>query len=287
VRVGRDKNSRLGSGRVSRTSAPTTQVEIGRYPRPVELLAEGRMAEVFAYGDGRVVKLDRPEWSGVSLFESDVLLKVAGAGLPVARSHGVVTIDDRCGVILDRIDGGSLLAALLGSSVPQAESWAERFATLGTTINRTVIDGLPPLIDRLRSEIAQSGLAGSEQRQLVDLLDGLDGGPDGVCHFDFHPDNVLVGGPGWVVIDWLTVASGPSAADLARTLVIYGRWTDSPIIEFMRAVRRHGAAQRGLRDDTLDAWVRVVAGARLAEGFDGEYARWLTGVARGEVALYR
>ena len=28
----------------------------------MELLAEGRMAEVFAYEDGTVVKLDRPEW---------------------------------------------------------------------------------------------------------------------------------------------------------------------------------------------------------------------------------
>ena len=31
----------------------------------MELVAEGRLAEVFAYGYGLVVKLDRPEWSGL------------------------------------------------------------------------------------------------------------------------------------------------------------------------------------------------------------------------------
>ena len=39
----------------------------------MELLASGRMAEVFAWGDGRVLKLDRPEWSGIAAVEAAVL----------------------------------------------------------------------------------------------------------------------------------------------------------------------------------------------------------------------
>ena len=53
--------------------------------RRMELLAEGRTAEVFAYGAGRVLKLDRPEWNGLSAFEATVLDLLADAGLPVAR----------------------------------------------------------------------------------------------------------------------------------------------------------------------------------------------------------
>jgi hypothetical protein len=34
-----------------------------------------------------------------------------------------------------------------------------------------------------------------------------------------------------------------------------------------------------------DAWVRVVAGARLAEGFGGAYADWLRAVAAGAIRL--
>jgi aminoglycoside phosphotransferase (APT) family kinase protein len=244
------------------------------------------MAEVYAYGQGRVVKLDRPDWSGVSAFESDVLVRLADAGLPVARSHGVVTIDDRCGVILDRVNGRSLLWDLLESSVDAAGALAERFAVLQMSINSTVIDGLPDLVDRLRGEIEQSSLADELKRQLTELLTQLDDGRRGVCHFDFHPDNVLVGADGWVVIDWLTVASGPPVADLARTLLIWGQWADSPILDFMRSVRRHGLARHDVDGDVCDAWVRVAAGARLAEGFEDEYAAWLRSVAEGSVRLF-
>ena len=88
------------------------------------------------------------------------------------------------------------------------------------------------------------------------------------------------------MIDWLTVAAGPPAADLARTLVLWGRWSTEPVVTFLRAVRRVGSATRGLDDDRLDAWVRVAAAARLAEGFEGEEAAWLSLVAGGSVRLF-
>jgi hypothetical protein len=42
------------------------------------------------------------------------------------------------------------------------------------------------------------------------------------------------------------VAAGPSAADLARTLVLCGRWSMEPLATFVRAMRREGLAARGL-----------------------------------------
>lgn len=252
----------------------------------VELLAEGRLAQVFAYDEGRVIKLDRAEWSGVSVFESDVLIKLAEAGLPVARSYGTTMVEDRCGMILDRVDGRSLRWELLESSVPEAEEMAERFAALQLQINSREVGGLPDLVDRLRGEIEQGPLPGELREELVSLLAQLDDGRRGVCHFDFHPDNVLVAPDGWVVIDWLTVASGPPVADLARSLVLWGRWTDSPIVEFMRAFRSSSLEERGIDAAVCDAWTRVVAGARLAEGFDEDYARWLVSVAEGGTSLF-
>ena len=122
--------------------------------------------------------------------------------------------------------------------------------------------------------------------ELLGLLAGLDDGGRGVCHYDFHPANVLVGPNGWVVIDWLTVAAGPPSADLARTLVLWGRQTGEPVVTFLRAVRRSGRERRGLGDDAVDGWVRIAAGARLAEGFEGEEASWLGQVAAGAVRLF-
>ncbi len=251
----------------------------------MELLAEGRTAEVFAYGEGLVLKLDRPDWNGLSLFESDVLETLADAGLPVARPHGTVTVGGRSGVILSRVEGPTLLDVLTGSDPVEAEELARRFAALQLEINGVMVGGLPDLVSRLRGEI-EASVDGALRTELLALLDDLDDGGHGVCHYDFHPLNVLVGADGWFVVDWLTVAAGPPAADLARTLVLWGRWTTEPVVSFLRAIRRIGRRDRGLTDDALDAWVRVSAAARLAEGFVGEDAAWLLRVARGSVRLF-
>jgi Ser/Thr protein kinase RdoA (MazF antagonist) len=252
----------------------------------VELLAEGRTAEVFAYGEGRVLKLDRPDWNGLSVFEETVLAGLADAGLPVARPHGTVTVDGRSGLVLDRVEGPSLLEVISTSSPEVVDRLAGHFAELQVRCNGATIAGLPDLVSRLRTEIEASVPDGALQAELVALLGALDDGGRGVCHYDFHPLNVLVGRDGWVVIDWITVAAGPSAADLARTLVLWGRRPTRPVRRFLRAVRRQGQTRRGLGDDALDGWVRVAAAARVAEGFEGEERAWLLGVAGGAERLF-
>ncbi len=251
-----------------------------------ELLAEGRTAEVFAYGEGTVLKLDRPDWNGLALFEAGVLSGLADAGLPVARPHGTVTVEGRSGVILDRVAGPSLHEVLGGSSADEAEELAERFAALQLECNAITVEGLPDLVPRLRGEIEAFVADDALRAELLGLLAALDDGGRGICHYDLHPGNVLVGPDGWVVIDWLTVAAGPPAADLARTLVLWGQHSSQPVVTFLRAVRRIGRERRGLDDGALDAWVRVAAAARLAEGFEGEEAAWLERVAAGSVRLF-
>jgi hypothetical protein len=97
---------------------------------------------------------------------------------------------------------------------------------------------------------------------------------------------VLAAPRGWVVIDWVTVAAGPSAADLARTLVLWGQRSTGPLGRFLHVVRREGQLRRGLAGDRLDDWVRVVAGARVAEGFEDAESAWLLRVAAGGERLF-
>ena len=211
------------------------------------MLAEGRNAEVFAYGDGRVLKLDRPEWTGLSPFEGEMLELLAGAGLPVARSHGAVTVDGRSGIVLDRIDGVPLSEVLAAAEGAEVEQLAERFVELQWRLNAPRCPGsrrwsrvfgsssTPPSTTPASAPSCWPGSMSSTTARWV------------VLHYDFHPDNVLVTPEDrWVVIDWLTVAAGPAPADLARTLVLWGQRTTDPMATFMRAVRRLGADQHGL-----------------------------------------
>ena len=218
-----------------------------QYSSGVELLAAGRMAEVFVIDDERVVKLDRLEWNGVSALESDAITRVAENGLPVARSHGVITVDGRCGVVLDRLYGPSLHQVVIESAPVDIDSLAEQFAALHASINAAVIGGLPDLVDRLRGEVERSGLPSQLVGELSALLTHLDDGTRRVCHYDFHPDNVIVTVAGWIVIDWLGVASGPPLADLARTLLLGAQVADARLSEIHpnASTARFAAARRG------------------------------------------
>jgi len=260
----------------------SSRVAPAGYARSVHLLAAGRNAEVYAYGEGRVLKLDRPDWNGLSDFENEMLELLAAAGLPVARPYGTVVIEGRHGVVLERIDGVPLSASLQAASGAEVDVMAQRFVDLQVLINTATVEGLPALLPRLRTELETTVTEDTQRAELLGQLETHHDETLGVVHYDLHPDNVLVTPEDhWVVIDWLTVAAGPATADLARTLVLRGRHSAEPMVRFLQTVRRAGTARRGIDDDTLDAWIRIVAAARLNEGFDGAEAAWLAEVASG------
>jgi hypothetical protein len=246
----------------------------------MELLAYGRTAEVFAWGDGRVLKLDRLEWNGLASLEASALAMISAAGVPAPRAHQELVVDERCGVVLDRIDGPLLSHVIAGED--ELDSLALHFSDLHCSLNEFVVAGLPDLVVGLAQGIRSSGLALSVVQELLAVLEDLDDGRRTLCHYDLHPGNVIVTQDRWVVIDWLTAASGPPDADLARTLVLDPPGESSSTGRFMLEAMRQGLQARGLAMSRLEGWIRVVAGARLAEGFGGEHTRTLTALASGD-----
>jgi Ser/Thr protein kinase RdoA (MazF antagonist) len=245
----------------------------------VELIASGRTAEVFARDDGRVLKLDRPEWNGLAAMEASALAIVTAAGVPAPKPYEMVMVGDRHGLVLERVDGPILTDVIEAAS--DVDALAVTWTAMHTALNGRTVDGLPDLVTGLVNSLRTSGLGTALVEELLVVLADLDDGRRVLCHFDLHPGNVIVGRDGWVVIDWMTASSGPSAADFARTLLLDPPNPSSGQVQFGAAVRRLGMQARGLDDTRLNAWLRVVAAARLAEGFDGEHADYLTAVAAG------
>jgi hypothetical protein len=238
------------------------------------------MAEVFAWADGRVLKLDRPEWNGVAALEAAVLATVTDAGAPAPRPYENIVVDGRHGVVMDRVDGSILsdVLAVAADVEPLAATWTVMHGAL----NALIVNGLPNLVASIADGIAASGLEPGLRQELLELLTKIDDGERALCHFDLHPGNVIVGPQGWVIIDWLTASAGPSIADFARTLVLRPPGPDSAQARFMACVLQAGVAARGLDRDRLDAWIRVIAAARISEGFTGADARALAALARGD-----
>ena len=183
-------------------------------------LARGNTAEIRALGNGRVCKLyDDPEAVESARYEARATRLANDAGLPVPAVDGVATVDGRPGVVLERVDGPSLLDDLEGRPWTLA-SGARTLADLHARIHGRRAPDLPPLTDRLRARIERaSDVSAAVRERALAVLASLPD-DDRLLHGDLHPGNVLLGERGPVVIDWLDASAGPPAADVARTRLL-------------------------------------------------------------------
>jgi aminoglycoside phosphotransferase (APT) family kinase protein len=258
-------------------------------------LGGGREAEVFAWEEGRALRLARdPDRAPRVRREALALSTAHRAGAPVPAVYEHVTVEGRPGVIVDRIDGEDLLTRLgrrpwLVRSVGRAcGSMHARLHDLRAP------DELPSLNDELRSRL-ESDLVPADVRDAA--LADLERLPDGdrLCHGDFHPANVLGARGGPMVIDWTLAARGDPAADVARTrLMLLGGAVpdDAPLLlrRLDRIGRRllFGAYLRGYRSVRppdlvlVNRWEFVCLAARLAEGIDAERAGLLANARETE-----
>ena len=74
-----------------------------------DLIARGNTSDVWRWTPTTVVKVLRPDiprhWTGL---EADITRAVYEAGLPAPATDGVVEVEGRPGVVLERIDGASM-----------------------------------------------------------------------------------------------------------------------------------------------------------------------------------
>jgi Ser/Thr protein kinase RdoA (MazF antagonist) len=242
--------------------------------RPGPLLATGVSAQIHACGEGRVLKLYRTGLPA-SLPETERARTEAAraAGAPAPQALGTLEIDGRHGLVLERIDGPTMLEAIVAR--PQAlDAFAQTLAQLHAAMHALPGGALPPLRGRLAERIARAdALPPALRTHLASLLDRLPDG-DALCHGDFHPGNVLLSTDGARVIDWYDAACGASEADVARTLLLIRHaripgWPEAAPAALRGALAaafaRYYGALRPVDAGRLAQWTALVAAARLAE----------------------
>lgn len=247
------------------------------------MIAQGRTAELFAWGDGQVLKLFRQDFPVESVrYEADVASMAYEAGLTVPAVGDIVHLDGRTGILYERIEGPSLRKTI--EARPWALLWAvDRFVSLQVAMHERACPQLPSQRERMVDKIQNAPhLAAETKAQILQVLSHL---PDGhvVCHGDYHPDNLLVSSRGLIVIDWMDATHGNPLADVARTLLLL-RHGDLPpdtsalgrrVIGFVRgaftaAYLRRYCRLRSVSQEQIDAWMLPVTAARLSEQIPGE-----------------
>ena len=250
------------------------------------IIARGRTAEVLAWGDGQVLKLFN-NGMPMDLIEREVRAArlVSAADLPTPKLLGEQTLDGRCGLIYERVAGVSLLA-MLGTRPWFCVRYARQFAELQAAIHRQRGAGLPPLKAGLEYTIRGiEGLPQTLKEAALEMLARLSDG-ETLCHLDFHPDQVMMTATGLIVLDWMTACAGQPAADVARTTVLLrfgpvldASWLMQQVVNLLRGIFFRAYLHHYLELNptvtaaAIDAWLPVVAEARLAEGIPGEKDR--------------
>jgi aminoglycoside phosphotransferase (APT) family kinase protein len=246
------------------------------------LIAKGRTAEVYSWGDSQVLKLFY-NWCPAEWVEREARVAevISGTAVPSPRFFGRVRADGREGIIFERVQGVSLLRQMMENPLRLGE-YARLMANLHSLIRAQSAATLPHLRDWLRKSI----LAVDFDRRLKQAsLERLEKLPDGtqLCHFDFHPDQIMITEDGPKVLDWMTAFQGDGQADVARTLLLLTAGNVSHLGLMTRIVvgtgRRHmkrAYLKETIRlDPKLDmrvirSWMLPIAAARLNERIAAE-----------------
>ncbi|MCJ2540979.1 MAG: aminoglycoside phosphotransferase family protein, partial [Candidatus Thermoplasmatota archaeon] len=193
-----------------------------RRPRGVAI-GSGRYADTYEWNDDQVVKLFKrglPEYLAKREYVTTRVLH--DAGLPVPETYGVVTVDDRNGLVLERIEGPSMQDRLNVDPHPRMDvitRYARTLAELHASIHEHTLARLPPQRRRLVEDIHRAKILDEETRSWVLEILGDLADRDTACHNDLHPRNVIMSAYGPVIVDCLTASMGNPAADVARSLL--------------------------------------------------------------------
>jgi Ser/Thr protein kinase RdoA (MazF antagonist) len=184
------------------------------------MLAEGRTAEIFAWGEGQVLKLYRQGWSPRSVkYEYQQALASQQTGYRVPAVGELVEVDGRHGITYQRIEGRTMLQEMMKKPW-KIRRFSRQLAQLHAEMHTHTAAGLTPVNQRLAEKIQHAPHFGHSTK--IAILKRLSVLPqeDKLLHGDFHPDNIMLTADGPIIIDWIDAALGHPLADVARTLVI-------------------------------------------------------------------
>ena len=175
----------------------------------MKLIAKGNTAEVFEYGEDKVLKLFKPGYPVEQIqreFNNTVIMNRICVHTP--KAFEIVEQEDRHGIVFQKIIGVDLFSEYLKN--PSDEKIASVILT--------------DLSDIQKKVLLEETTEGISYKNYLEWF-GYDASnlPDGnfICHGDLHPGNIIRTKDGELcLIDFMNVCRGPKEYDVARTYVL-------------------------------------------------------------------
>ena len=184
-------------------------------------IAHGQCSEIFIYENSKVCKLFH-DFTSPFDFENEYNVSIAAmsVGIPVPNVYGAVQIENRLGIIFDRIEGRDMDVDSL-SRLWRLKNNVRDFVDLQKRFHEVVApNNLISQNEMLEEWIIRSNPLPKRLRDAaVKALGRL---PEGhqFCHGDYHFGNVILSVNGPAIIDWQTGNAGNPLGDIAATEIL-------------------------------------------------------------------
>jgi uncharacterized protein (TIGR02172 family) len=253
-------------------------------------IAYGRTAEIYIRHQTQVLKLFY-DWFELENIEKEARISRAihASGLPTPAVGEIICINDRYGLVYERIHGKSMWK-MFQQKPWKALHYGRRWAELQATVHATKIQlALPSQRQRLQDNIHRAEtLPTYLQSKVLAVLETM---PEGecLCHGDFWPGNILITAQGEIIIDWIHTSRGNPLADLARsTNLAFGFIKTS---QSERPFLSYGSSKIGqIKNSLLQFFCNICYPVYINHYFKlclsdrDEYLRWLAIIAAARLS---
>jgi hypothetical protein len=259
------------------------------------LVARGNTSDIWTWTAETVVKVLHPgipaHWASI---EADITQRVLAAGFSVPATDGVVEVDGRPGIVLERIDGETMWQHMKAAPKEMSGLIEVLVDLQADLVTASPIEGLPDMKRRLASKIDEAVQLSAEDRRKAQALLVRSPRGTGICHGDMHPANIIMAKRGLVIVDWFDAATGHATADYVRSSLLMrppaseaskGAHLDGATIEYLDRMHRaylSALLRRGLIEpESFASWEAVLAVARMSEPVPTDdlerlWGRWQT-----------
>lgn len=263
-----------------------------------KLVGKGMTSDVYEWGQGKVLKLFAERYSKdwVSL-EAKKGYIVHNTGISSPYVFDVIDLDNRSGIILERVYGKSMLRQI------QEKPWkscllALRLARFHFKIHQHFSDELPSQTERFAFAINRSSkLDGETRNKIIGYVDSLPNSRS-ICHGDLHFKNVIVSNNKLVAIDWSGSYQGNPLGDVARTCmlmlspsnptripdIIVNAFQYAKLLIYRTYLNEYMRLAKVSFQD-IDDWTLPVAAAKLKDKVPGDES-WLIDIINKRLKKY-
>ncbi|MEB4782778.1 aminoglycoside phosphotransferase family protein [Paenibacillus polymyxa] len=242
-----------------------------------ELLGIGNTASVYEWGKTEVIKIfhDQSRSMHEAKKEAKNAKIINNLNLRAPNHSGLLEYEGTSCLIYEKIDGPTMLKQIEPTKV-SISHYAKLMAQLHFEMHNIEIKMNSNLKTELTNKINTAEVIKEYEKQFaINVLNALPEG-NALCHYDFHPGNIILSSNGPIIIDWMNVVVGNQAADVTRTSMMiqsHALPSNAPgwLIKreyrefFNREYLREYLMLSGMNQKVLEEWMAPTLAARVCE----------------------